>query len=49
MARILLQTTIVDTPDDWNVGRFSMLARGAAAAGHEVTPATARAARTTRC
>src|ERR1700722_19828631 len=26
MARILLQTTIVDTPDDWNVGRFSLLA-----------------------
>ena len=23
MAKILLQTTIVDTPDDWNVGRFS--------------------------
>ena len=26
MAKILLQTTIVDTPDDWNVGRFSLLA-----------------------
>ena len=26
MANILLQTTIVDIPDDWNVGRFSLLA-----------------------
>jgi len=26
VANILLQTTIVDIPDDWNVGRFSLLA-----------------------
>ena len=26
MANILLQTTIVDITDDWNVGRFSLLA-----------------------
>jgi hypothetical protein len=26
MAKILLQTTIVDIPDDWNVERFSFLA-----------------------
>ena len=26
MAKILLQTTTVDIPDDWNVGRFSLLA-----------------------
>jgi hypothetical protein len=37
MARILLQTTITDTPDDWNIGRFSMLANELARAGHDVT------------
>jgi hypothetical protein len=37
MARILLQTTIADTPDDWNVGRFSLLADELRSAGHEVT------------
>lgn len=37
MARILLQTTIVDTPDDWNVGRFSLLADELRRAGHDVT------------
>lgn len=37
MARILLQTTIVDTPDDWNVGRFSRLADTLEHAGHAVT------------
>ena len=37
MARILLQTTIVDTPDDWHVGRFSLLAQELRRAGHEVT------------
>ena len=37
MANILLQTTIVDIPDDWNVGRFSLLADELARAGHEVT------------
>ena len=34
MARILLQTTIVDDPDDWNVGRFSLLADELRRAGH---------------
>jgi hypothetical protein len=37
MAKILLQTTIVDTPDDWNVGRFSLLADELRGAGHDVT------------
>lgn len=37
VAKILLQTTIVDTPDDWNVGRFSLLADELRRAGHEVT------------
>ena len=37
MAKILLQTTIVDTPDDWNVGRFSLLADELRRGGHEVT------------
>jgi hypothetical protein len=37
MAKILLQTTIVDTPDDWNVGRFSHLAEELRRAGHDVT------------
>src|SRR4029450_12452321 len=37
MSKILLQTTIVDIPDDWNVGRFSLLADELASAGHEVT------------
>src|SRR6478736_6697844 len=37
MARILLQTTIVDTPDDWHVGRFSLLAQELRRAGHDVT------------
>jgi hypothetical protein len=36
MARILLQTTIVDDPDDWNVERFSLLAEELRKAGHEV-------------
>ncbi len=27
MIKLLLQTTIVDTPDDWNISRFSALAR----------------------
>jgi hypothetical protein len=34
---ILLQTTIVDTADDWNVGRFSLLADELRRAGHHVT------------
>ena len=37
MAKILLQTTIVDITDDWNVGRFSLLADELRRAGHEVT------------
>jgi hypothetical protein len=37
MARIMLQTTIVDTVDDWNVGRFSLLADELRGAGHDVT------------
>jgi hypothetical protein len=37
MATILLQTTIVDTPDDWNVGRFSLLADQLSRCGHDVT------------
>ena len=34
---ILLQTTIVDTPDDWHVSRFSLLADELRTAGHNVT------------
>ncbi len=37
MAKILLQTTIVDTPDDWNITRFTLLAAELRAAGHGVT------------
>src|SRR4029077_7208165 len=37
MARILLQTTIVDTEDDWHVRRFSLLAEELGRAGHDVT------------
>ena len=37
MAKILLQTTITDIPDDWNVGRFSLLADELHRAGHDVT------------
>ena len=37
MAKILLQTTIADLPDDWNVGRFSLLATELRGAGHDVT------------
>jgi hypothetical protein len=37
MAKILLQTTIVDLPDDWNVDRFSLLAAELLRAGHDVT------------
>jgi hypothetical protein len=36
MAKILLQTTIVDTADDWHVGRFSLLARELQRRGHHV-------------
>jgi hypothetical protein len=37
MAKILLQTTIVDLPDDWNAARFSLLAAELRRAGHDVT------------
>lgn len=36
MATILLQTTITENPDDWDVGRFSMLAGELRADGHDV-------------
>lgn len=37
MSRILLQTTIGAHPDDWDIRRFSLLARELRDAGHEVT------------
>jgi hypothetical protein len=37
VAKILLQTTIPFAEDDWNVGRFSLLADELRAAGHDVT------------
>jgi hypothetical protein len=37
MSKILLQTTIAEHPDDWDVTRFSLLADELRAAGHEVT------------
>lgn len=37
MARILLKTTIPQTPNDWNIARFSLLARHLEAEGHQVT------------
>jgi hypothetical protein len=37
MAKILLQTTIIDARDDWNVARFSLLAEELRRAGHAVT------------
>jgi hypothetical protein len=36
MSRILLQTTIVENPDDWDISRFSLLAGELREAGHEV-------------
>lgn len=36
MAKILLQTTTADVPDDWHVGRFSLLADELRCGGHEV-------------
>ncbi|CAN5387978.1 hypothetical protein BH09ACT8_BH09ACT8_45060 [soil metagenome] len=36
MSRILLQTTIVENPDDWDISRFSLLADELRGAGHEV-------------
>jgi hypothetical protein len=37
VSRILLQTTITECPDDWDVSRFSLLAAELSAAGHVVT------------
>jgi len=37
MSKILLQTTIPEHPDDWNIGRFSLLADELRGAGHDVT------------
>jgi hypothetical protein len=37
VAKILLQTTITDRPDDWNVERFSLLADELRRGGHDVT------------
>jgi hypothetical protein len=37
MSKILLQTTIAEHADDWNITRFSLLADELRAAGHEVT------------
>jgi hypothetical protein len=37
MSKILLQTTIAQSPDDWDITRFSLLADELRAAGHEVT------------
>ena len=36
MPRILLQTTIPASPDDWDIARFSLLARELRSAGHDV-------------
>jgi hypothetical protein len=36
MSRILLQTTITEHPDDWDIARFSLLAGELRAAGHQV-------------
>ena len=36
MSRILLQTTITQSPDDWDISRFSLLADELRAAGHDV-------------
>ncbi len=37
MSKILLQTTIAEHPDDWDITRFSLLADELRTAGHEVT------------
>src|SRR5256885_2756205 len=36
MSRILLQTTIPESRDDWDISRFSLLADELRAAGHDV-------------
>jgi hypothetical protein len=45
MSKILLQTTIPESADDWDIRRFSLLAGELRAAGHEVTARN----RSTRC
>jgi hypothetical protein len=37
LSKILLQATIEHDPEDWNIGRFSLLADELRAAGHDVT------------
>jgi hypothetical protein len=37
MSRILLQTTITECPDDWDIARFSLLADELRGTGHDVT------------
>jgi hypothetical protein len=37
MARILMQSTIAASPDDWDITRFSLLADELRSAGHDVT------------
>src|SRR5262245_21105979 len=37
MSRILLQTTIAENADDWDISRFSLVAGELRAAGHDVT------------
>ena len=37
MSKILLQTTIAESPDDWDISRFALLAAELRAAGHDVT------------
>ena len=37
MANVLLQTTITGDPDDWNIGRFSLVTDELRRAGHDVT------------
>ncbi|MFI6366251.1 hypothetical protein ACIBG0_26230 [Nocardia sp. NPDC050630] len=37
MSKILLQTTITEHADDWDISRFSLLADELRAAGHDVT------------
>jgi hypothetical protein len=37
MSKILLQTTIPEHPDDWDISRFSLLADELRTAGHDVT------------
>src|SRR5689334_21522664 len=37
MSKILIQTTIAEAADDWDISRFSLLADELRAAGHDVT------------